>query len=596
MLKLPRKALQLLVRRDVLRVYQLLAMSVVVASVEVLGIGSIAPFVAVLTSPELIETNPYLRRAYAHFQFTDPNDFLLLLAGVVIVLALTRNVLFVVHQWLNLHYVMLFKHNLSSRLLRAYLAQPYDYFLTRSSLDMQRNVVQDSYRVIDGVLRPVIDALMQLITCTAIVLFLVIVSPVVALATLTVLGGFYLVIYFLVNRRLAALSVSRHEYRRSGYKLASEALSGIKPLILTGQQRGYADEFERVSRLNAVAEAKGRAIAAIPRYGIESIAIIGLVLFAIYKIGISDQGVTVLPLIALYLLAGYRLLPALQGVYANISSIQFDSASLDVIYRHFTTLDHSIPATAPDTGFRFKARIDVSDVTHYYANQGSPALSDINLSIEAKQAVAFVGKTGAGKSTLVDLILGLLEPVSGQIRIDGQPLGEVKSAWHGQIGYVPQHIYLADDTVARNIAFGVDPQDIDQAAVVRAAKIADVHDHVTTRLASAYETVIGERGISLSGGQRQRIGIARALYRNPGILVLDEATSALDSATENVVMEAIQKLSNDVTIILIAHRMTTVQSCDRIFVLTDGQITGQGDYASLAADSAAFRELNALLP
>ena len=188
----------------------------------------------------------------------------------------------------------------------------------------------------------------------------------------------------------------------------------------------------------------------------------------------------------------------------------------------------------------------------------------------------------------------MLETEHGEIRIDGRDLDEVKASWQGQIGYVPQHIYLSDDTVARNIAFGVDQAEIDQDALIRAAKIADVHNHVVTQLRLGYDTLIGERGIRLSGGQRQRIGIARAMYRNPSILVLDEATSALDGATENVVMEAIQRLSNDITIILIAHRTTTVQFCDKIFVLSDGRIVDEGDYSKLSTDSTAFRALSDL--
>jgi ABC-type multidrug transport system fused ATPase/permease subunit len=265
-----------------------------------------------------------------------------------------------------------------------------------------------------------------------------------------------------------------------------------------------------------------------------------------------------------------------------------------VVYQHLTTLKGDLRPGSTDKGFRLHCRIRLDDVTYSYPNTSTSAVSNINLTIEAKQSVAFVGKSGAGKSTLVDLILGLLNPESGEILIDDCPLDEVKAAWQGQIGYVPQHIYLSDDTVARNIAFGVDKKEIDQDAIVRAAEIADIHNHIVTRLNDGYDTLIGERGIRLSGGQRQRIGIARAMYRKPSILVLDEATSALDGATENVVMDAIQRLSNDITIVLIAHRTTTVQFCERIFVLSDGRIVDEGDYTKLTVESPAFRALSNL--
>ena len=594
MLKLLRQALQLLDTRGVLRVYQLLTLSIVTAIIEVLGIGSIAPFIAVLTNPELVDTNPHLNLVYIRLGFDDPYTFLSLLAGIVVALALLRNVLFMIYQWLNSLYLSLFKHHLSSRLLTAYLAQPYNYYLNRNTVELQRNVVEETNRVIEGVLRPIISALTQLIICTAIAAFLIFIRPVVALVTLTVLGGFYAIIYSLVNKRLKTLSAKRREYRSRRFKLASEALSGIKPLILSGQQRGYADEFEKTSRKNAIAEAKGQAIATIPRYGIESIAIVGLILFTLYEIIVNQRGMMVLPLMSLYLLAGYRLLPALQKLYSGLSKIKFDSASFEVVYEHLTTLNGDLQPKAADDGFRLQSEIELNDVTYSYPNESTPTISDIYLTIEAKQSIAFVGKSGAGKSTLVDLILGMLETEHGEIRIDGRDLDEVKASWQGQIGYVPQHIYLSDDTVARNIAFGVDQAEIDQDALVRAAKIADVHNHVVTQLRLGYDTLIGERGIRLSGGQRQRIGIARAMYRNPSILVLDEATSALDGATENVVMEAIQRLSNDITIILIAHRTTTVQFCDKIFVLSDGRIVDEGDYSKLSTDSTAFRALSDL--
>lgn len=593
MLRLLRKSLHLLNAPDRRRVYQLLALSVFVAIIEVLGIGSIAPFIAVLSDPGLVETNPYLNSIYAGLGLDDPYVFLAVLAGVFVALSLLRNVLFMFYQWLSFRSFALFKHNLSSRLLDTYLAQPYDYYLIRNTVELQRNVVEEANRVIEGILRPIISALTQIITCTAIVTFLVFIRPIVALITLLVLGGFYAIIYLIVNKRISALSKKRREYRSRKFKLASEALSGIKPLILSGQQSGYLDDFKRVSLRNARADAIGQVVSAIPRYGIESIAIIGLVLFMLLEINAGQSGTSVLPLMSLYLLAGYRLLPALQLLYSDLSRVKLDSASFEVIHNDLTTLgDLPQRMTTERDNFRLERGIELSDVAYTYASGDGPAVSGVSLVIEAKHSVAFVGRSGAGKSTLVDLILGMLDPDQGEIRIDGRNLADVKRSWQSQIGYVPQHIYLADDTVARNIAFGVSQPDIDQEAVIRAAKIADIHDHVTEELKLGYDTLIGERGVRLSGGQRQRIGIARAMYRNPSILVLDEATSALDEATENVVMEAIQRLENDVTVILIAHRITTVQSCDKIYVLSGGRIVDEGDYSTLAAESATFRELS----
>lgn len=594
MLTLFSQSLHMLGPRYRMRVYQLLALSVVTAIIEVMGIGSIAPFVAVLSDPNLVNTNPYLNFVYVRFGFNDPFDFLSLLAGAFVATTLLRNLFITVYQWFNALFFSQLKQYLSTQLFTIYLAQPYDFFLTRNTVELQRNVVEDTHWAVEGALRPILNAITQLIICTAIVVLLVVIRPVVALVTLSILGGSYAIIYSLVHKRLKLLGVKLREYRSRRFKLASEALSGIKPLILSGQQQGYANDFDTASRKNAIALAKLQVISAIPRYGIESVAIIGLIAFTLYELIVNDRGIAVLPLLSLYLLAGYRLLPALQNLYSNFSHINFNSASFDAVFEQLTTLDRSTRSTRVHDGFRLQKSIELRNVTYRYPNRDQPAVSNISLVIEAKNSVAFVGKSGAGKSTLVDLVLGIIDPTEGEIRVDGIELNRVKASLQGQIGYVPQHIYVSDESVARNIAFGLEPAQIDRNAVIEAAKIADIHDYVESQLACGYDTILGERGITLSGGQRQRIGIARAMYGNPSILVLDEATSALDEATENVVMEAIQRLSNDITIILIAHRSSTVQSCDKIVVLSDGRIVDQGDYATLYAKSDAFRALSNL--
>ena len=584
------QALDLLDSSDRRRVYLLLALTIVTAVVEIVGIGSVAPFIALLTDPDMVTSNPFVQVVSERLGIADRETLLLIMAGIVIGVTLLRNALFLFHLWLNSIYIGLIKHNLASRLLRAYLSQPYTFYLARSTVELQRNVIEETVHVVEGVIQPLITALTRFIIIIAIVAFLVYLRPMVALVTLLILGGFYLTIYLFVHGRLQRLSERRRHYRSRRFKLASEGLSGIKPLILSGHQLGYAREFARVSRVNALAEAMGRIIAAMPRYAIESLAIVGMTIFATVEFRLSDGNPGILPLMALYLLAGYRLLPALQILYGSISRIKFDSASLGAVHQELASLTDAAPAPA-QSGFRFSDEIRLTDVTYRYAGKERPAISGVSLTLPANGSFAVVGRSGSGKSTLVDLVLGLIQPQQGEVLVDGEPAGSAGRNWQGQIGYVPQHIYLADDSVSQNIAFGVDPAEIDRDAVVRAARIADIHDHIENELEHGYDTVIGERGIRLSGGQRQRIGIARALYLDPTVLVLDEATSALDSTTENVIMEAIHRLGQEITVILIAHRMTTVASCDWIYVLSDGRLVDQGKYQDLEAGSAAFREL-----
>lgn len=586
-----RRSLDLLDTSNRRRVYLLLVLTFLSAAVEVIGIGSVAPFIAVLTNPDVIESNRYLKLLSTYLDIADPKILLFILGAMVIAISLTRNGLFLFHQRMNAKYLALFKHHISSQLLRTYLLQPYTFFLKNSSVELQRNVIEETSNVVEGVLQPIITGITKFIMCVTIVVFLVYLQPTVALVTLLILGGFYVLTYFFVHLRLLALSIRRREYRSMRFKLTSEGLNGIKPLILSGQRNTYPDAFAKVSIKNALADAKGQIISAIPRYGIESIALIGLISFAVFEFNRSDGQSNSLPLMALYLLAGYRFLPALQELYASVSRIKFDSESLNAVHEHLFTLRKDQVVPDEITVAEFSGAIDVQNVSYTYPEASRPAVTSVDLKIAAKSTVGFVGRSGSGKSTLVDLLLGLIQPQEGEIIVDGSSLNTVRSQWQRQIGYVPQQIYLADDSVASNIAFGIEADAIDHEAVVRAAKIADIHNHVVNELADGYDTIIGERGVKLSGGQCQRIGIARALYNDPSVLILDEATSALDRTTENIILDAIQRLSNDVTIILIAHRITTVEPCDQIYVLADGCIVGQGDYPTLVAESAAFRDL-----
>lgn len=586
-----RRALQLLDAQDVRRVCLLLVLTLFTAAIEVLGIGSVAPFIAVLTDPEIASTNPYLKLASERFDINEPQTLLLALAGVVVGISLVRNCLFLFHQWLSSNYLALFKHNISSRLLRTYVSQPYQFFLSHSTVELQRNVTEESTHVVDGVLQPIITGLTKAIMCLTIIIFLVYLKPIVALVTLIVLGGFYGTIYVFVHRRLASLSAKRRWYRSQKFKQASEGLNGIKPLILTGQQHGYVEEFARTSLENARASAKGDVISKVPRYVIETIALVGLIAYAVIEFNLSGGQSEILPLMALYLLAGYRLLPAMQAVYGSISRIKFDSASLNGVHDHLFFLPQNVEDTDERTMPRLSDEISLNNVTYTYEGASAPAISDANLSIAANGSIALVGRSGSGKSTLVDLILGLIQPQTGEVLVDGLPLPAIRRQWQRQIGYVPQQVYLADDSVARNIAFGIDPADINHDAVRRAATIANIHDHVVNELSDGYDTIIGERGVKLSGGQCQRIGIARALYLDPSVLVLDEATSALDRVTESAIMESIRRIGQDVTVILIAHRISTVEACDWIYILSEGRLVGEGTYQSLLSESSDFRDL-----
>jgi ABC-type multidrug transport system fused ATPase/permease subunit len=313
----------------------------------------------------------------------------------------------------------------------------------------------------------------------------------------------------------------------------------------------------------------------------------------LYLIAQSGSFASALPTIALYAFAGYRLMPALQAIYSAVTQLRFAGPALDALHADLMSLQPAHPNFNQEA-ITLKQAITLNQIQFRYPNAPQPALKKLSLTIPAKSTVGLVGATGSGKTTTVDLILGLLEAQQGTLDVDGQAITEHnRRSWQRAIGYVPQQIYLADDTVAANIAFGLDAKDIDQSAVERAARIANLHEFVINELPQQYQTSVGERGVRLSGGQRQRIGIARALYHSPQVLILDEATSALDNLTEQAVMEAVHNLGHEITIILIAHRLSTVKACDTIFLLEKGELKAQGTFDELTHANEKFRAMAA---
>jgi ABC-type multidrug transport system fused ATPase/permease subunit len=432
----------------------------------------------------------------------------------------------------------------------------------------------------------------------AILCLLVIVDPSVALAIVTVLGGAYTAVYLAARRKLAVISREQYDASRQKYRSAIEALGGIKDMKVLGREitflRRYVFYAERHAHNNVLAGVIGQ----LPRYALEIVAFGGILLVVLHFIGQGRQASQMIPLLALYAFAGYRLLPAMQQLFAALTNLRFSVASLDAVHADLkgSRADNDDAedrlrdiAAAPTMPFR--QEIAFHDVWFKYDGASSAALHGISLEIAANSTIGLVGPTGCGKTTTVDVMLGLLAPSAGALVVDGVPVtGPRVAQWQRNIGYVPQSIYISDDTVARNIAFGVPDEEVDWVAVRRAAQVANLADFVETQLPDAYNTRIGERGVRLSGGQRQRIGIARALYRDPPVLILDEATSALDGITEEAVMDAVRGLARRKTIIIIAHRLTTVRDCDVIYQFDKGVICAKGTFNDLVRESAWFRQ------
>jgi len=600
-MKIVRKLLALLTARERRNLYLLFIAVFVMAGLEVVSVASIMPFLSVAADPGSVHENVYLSRAFEMFGFADTNTFLVVLGLLALTALIVSNSFIIFVMWLQHRYVENRNHSVAKRLLQWYLRRPYEYFLTRNSSDLSKNILEETKEVTTNMLRPALRGLAKGCVALAIIGFLVFVNPLVALIVALVLGGAYSGIYLIVRQKLDTIGGRRVQANQGRYQSVSEVFGGIKEVKLRGKEDIFLKQFDRPAKKYALYRTLSKVINQAPRYILEMVAFGGIILIAVYLIFVQKNIQQVIPMLGLYAFAGYRLMPALQRAFKGLAKARFNKVALETLYKDLheeskspserTKVNGSRKQHEPET-LELLDRIQVDDVTFTYPEAEEPAIRDLSLTIPARSTVGFVGKTGSGKTTAVDILLGLLRPEQGKIWIDDDSLHRNNlRAWQNTVGYVPQDIYLADDTITQNIAFGVPEEKIDEAAVHEAMKRAQIHDFVTEELAEEVQTVVGERGVKLSGGQKQRIGIARALYHAPSVLVFDEATSALDQATESRVMEAIRDLSGDHTIILIAHRLSTVSHARKVFMLDQGRLVDAGKYKDLSNESEAFQKM-----
>jgi len=569
-----------------------------VAFVEMAGVASIMPFMAVVANPDVIQSNQWLKLAYDSLEFTGVRSFLFWLGVLVLGLLVFSNLFKAMTAWWTLKYDNGLYYMLARRLLARYMARPYSFFLNRNTADMGKNVLAEVRVVIVGI----IDAGLKFLSSTLVLLFilalLLAIDPLIALMIMAVLGGAYAGIYRLARRQLVKIGEEQVFNNSMKFKIAEEALSGIKDLKILGRERVFLKRFADYAERHALNNATHGIISQLPRYALEIIAFGGILMIVLYFLGAEESFGRVAPLLALYAYAGYRLLPALQEIFGSITNMRTSVHALEVLHRDLTEergrtdLDSEVVLAGSEDlqPLSFTRELELRNVGFHYAGAQNPVLDGISLRVSRYSSIGIVGATGSGKTTLVDLILGLLTPNSGLILVDGVEIsGENLARWRRNLGYVPQNIFLTDDTITKNIAFGVPEQEIDHAAVVRAARIANLQNFIDNELPRGYETIIGERGVRLSGGQRQRLGIARALYRDPAVLIMDEATSSLDGVTEEAVIEAIHALSGKKTVITIAHRLTTVKECAVIYLIEGGRVASHGTYEELLETSLWFR-------
>jgi ABC-type multidrug transport system fused ATPase/permease subunit len=585
-----RKLLSFFPARDRYRIFALLASTTLSGLLQAVGVASIMPFIAVVADSSLVTENEYLARIYRRLEFEAVNEFRVFLGLAAMLVLVVTNVLVAFNAWLTFRVCHLGEHDLARRLLQKYLRGPYALLLQRNSAELLKMLVSEIDRVVIRTLMAGIGVFADAVTTLFIVALLLWIHPWVTLATLAVLGIAYAVIYAVVIPRVSRLGSEFPALNTEAYKNAHEALSAQREIRVTGVEDHFVERFSRPLLRLSRNSVRYSTLDIIPAQVLELIAFGGLIAAAVYMIAETDDAAGVVPTIAMFGFAAYRLIPALKDLIDGLESVRYNMVALEPLWRDFS-IPAAVPAQSGERPLGLADSIRLEGVTFTYPGGRRPALAGVDLEIGAGRSVCFVGTTGAGKSTTVDLLLGLLRPSAGRILVDGRPIGDADlRAWQRNIGYCPQTVFLLDDTVASNIALGVEPAEIDATRLERAARTAGIHDFVVRELPEGYQTLVGERGASLSGGQRQRIGIARALYRDAPILVLDEATNELDLVTEARVLRGLRELGRR-TLIFVSHRATVAAFCDRIAVFEDGRVVAQGDYASITSAGSRFRGL-----
>ena len=570
----------------------LLIMVLITALLDMIGVASILPFMAVLSNPEIIETNILLNEIYKISQIfgVKNNQEFLISLGILVFFLLVFTLFFkALTTYVQVRFVLMREFSIGKRMVESYLHQPYSWFLSRHSADLGKTILSEVSQIIGNGIRPLMDLIAKGMVAIAIITLLILANPKLALVASLTLGGTYSIIFLFTKRFLNKSGEERLKNNQLRFTAVVEAFSAAKEVKVGGLEEIYVRRFSSPAKNFAQNQASATVIGQLPRFVLEAVAFGGIILVILYLMIKSGSFNNALPIISLYVFAGYRLMPALQGIYYALTQIAFVGPSLDKTYKDLKDLNKT-NLIQDQTIQSFNESIDLKNINYNYPNTEKKMLKNISLSIKAKTTIGIVGATGSGKTTTVDIILGLLEPQEGTLEVDGNVITKNNlRSWQSLIGYVPQHIYLADDTIAANIAFGKVSKNIDFQNIEKTAKIANLHQFVIDELPKKYETIIGERGVRLSGGQRQRIGIARALYHNPKLLILDEGTSALDNYTEKAVMDAVNNLPKEMTIVIITHHLNTVKNCDVIFKLDNGKLIGRGTFDELINNNKKFR-------
>lgn len=552
----------------------LLLIAIIVGTfLELAGVTAIMPFIDVVMNPETIDRKWYLKIPYESLNFQNTTVFIIFVAVVLIAVYILKNVYLCFMYYAQYRFTYDNRRKVATRMLNANLKQPYSYHRIHPSSELMRNISTDTERMFDCVL-----SILQLFTegcvCVVLVVYLFIMDKSITIGVGAILSLFLLVFYRGFKKYLNHVGNENRKYAARITQWLQQSFGGIKEAKILEREDYFLNQFDYNYKKSASYDRKYRFLQVAPRPIMEMVFVAAILAVIIVKLLNGTQSAYFVSTLSVFAIAAFRLMPSMNRITNYMSVLMFTKGSVEKVYhdlQEVERLEKNKPVETADVSLELKKEIQIRNLSFRYPDASENVLENISFTIPKNRSIAFIGPSGAGKTTLADIILGVLEPTAGQICVDGIDIQNCMSAWHKNIGYIPQSIYLMDASIRENVAFGIPEEQIDETCLRRALEEAQLKEFVDS-LPEGLDTVIGESGVRLSGGQRQRIGIARALYNDPDVLVLDEATSALDNETEKAVMDAIDRLAGNKTLIIIAHRLTTITNCDVIYEVKDRQI------------------------
>ena len=575
----------ILTRVERRRMVFILLLMLVGSVLETFSLGLVVPAVGLLIKPNYVQNFPAIDNFLGH-----PSEvqFAVIAMTSLVVIYLLKSVFLVWSAWVQGGFSLAITARIGRELFENYLRQPYPFHLQRNSSTLIRNS-QSSASLMGGVFDPMLSIMTDSLVTLGLFSLLIKLEPIGSLTTLAVFGLSAWLFRRFTNAKIKRWGEAQNNYRGAIIQHLQQGLGGVKDVKILGREDYFISEYSEQLVGNAAVARRFSVSQLLPRTGLEILTIAGLAVLVSTMVVSGEDLNSVLPVLGLFGAAAFRLVPAVSRMVSMVQTIAVNRPVVKELFHDLALRTSNTPKRQDHDGFA--QEVEVNDLSFKYETAPTNALSNVSLRVKRGEAVGLVGPSGSGKSTLVDVLLGLLDPASGAVLVDGINVQDRIRWWQDQIGYVPQSIFLTDDTLRRNVAFGLPKSEIDDAAVDAAIRAAQLEEFVKA-LPLGLETVVGERGVRLSGGQRQRIGIARALYSNPDVLVLDEATSSLDTETEHGVMQAVQALRGNKTVIIVAHRLSTVEYCDRLYRLESSRIVDEGTFDEVMTRSREISDLN----